>query len=179
MAEGRRSLDRLQRKKDNYFCGCSSWLSFWGIWTTPRNVSRSSGNDGLNSMMSSNLACHSAGLSVHDILTDIETGFTCRPTLATSKHVCLLRSFLAQILIRKPLDLQISQTKRENHKNMTLEWEEDNCAERDQTTRWIGGPLFAFFCFSFFSLSDCCRHCAFDITFFFAFWKGGSARVGR
>ena len=51
-------------------------------------------------MMSSNLACHSAGLSVHDILTDIELDSPAGH-MATSKHVCLLRSFLTQILIRK------------------------------------------------------------------------------
>ena len=100
MAEARSLFDRSQLKTNDYIHGRSPSVSCSGTLTTRRNVSCSSGDDGPNYMLSSNLACHSAGLSVHDILTDIELDSPAGH-MATSKHVCLLRSFLTQILIRK------------------------------------------------------------------------------
>jgi hypothetical protein len=94
-------------------------------------------------MMNSNLACHSAGLSVHDILTDIELDSPAGH-LAKPKHVCLLRSFLAQISIRQRWCN--FHNKKENHKNTTLEWER-TIAERSDNTR---EDLFAFICFHSF-----------------------------
>ena len=101
MAEGRHSLDRLQRKR-RQFTFADVHLGFpSGELGQHRGMSRAAAaTTGLNSMMSSNLACHSAGLSVHDILTDIELDSPAGH-MATSKHVCLLRFFLTQILIRK------------------------------------------------------------------------------
>ena len=107
--------------------------------------------------MSSNLACHSAGLSVHDILTDIELDSPAGH-LATPKHVCLLRSFLTQILIRKHWTANFT-TKEKITKIRPWsgrgQW-------RDQTTRWRTLLLsFAFF----FPYQTAAELCTFDITF--------------
>jgi hypothetical protein len=95
MAEARSSFDRSQLKTNDNIHGRSPWVSCSGSLTTRRNVSCSSGNYGPNYMLSSNLACHSAGLSVHGLFMDIELDSSAG-YLATSRHVCLLRSFLAQ-----------------------------------------------------------------------------------
>ena len=100
MAEARSLFDRSQLKANDNIHGRSPSVSYLGSLATRRNVSCSSGDDGPIYMLSSNLACHSAGLSVHDLFTDIELDSPAGH-LATSKHVCLLGSFLTQILIRK------------------------------------------------------------------------------
>jgi len=88
MAEARSSFDRSQLKTNDNIHGRSHSVSYLGSRATRRNISCSGGNDGPIYMLSSNLACHSAGLSVHDLFTDIGTGFICRP----SGHIetCLL-----------------------------------------------------------------------------------------
>lgn len=88
MAEARPSFDRSQLKTNDSIHGRFPSVSCLGSRATRRDVSCSSGNDGPKYMLSSNLACHSAGLSVHGLFTDIDTGFTCRP----SGHIetCLL-----------------------------------------------------------------------------------------
>jgi hypothetical protein len=90
MAEARSLFDRSQLKTNDNIHGRSPSVSYLGSLATRRNVSCSSGDDGPIYMLSSNLACHSAGLSVHDLFTDIGTGFICRP----SGHIetCLLCS---------------------------------------------------------------------------------------
>lgn len=95
MAEARSSFDRSQLKTNDNIHGRSPSVSCLGTLATRRNVACSSGNDGPNYMLSSNLACHSAGLSVHGLFTDIELDSPAGH-LATSRHVCLLRFFLAQ-----------------------------------------------------------------------------------
>ena len=80
--------------------------------------------------MGSNLACHSAGLSVRDILTDIELDSPAGH-LAKSKHRCLLRSFLPQISIRNP-GLRIPQQKTKSQKHDPGVGEDNG---GDQTTR--------------------------------------------
>ena len=124
-------------------------------------------------MMSSILACHSAGLSVHDISTDIVLGSPAGH-LAKSKHVCLLRSFLAQILIRNP-GLRIHK-QEENHKNMIMEWERI-LEMRDNTMEKTILLSFAFF----FPYQTAAEHCAFDIALSFGGWicaRGEVIRVG-
>lgn len=88
MAEARSSFDRSQLKANDNIHGRSTSVSYLGSLATRRNVSCSSGNDGPIYMLSSNLACHSAGLSVYDLFTDVGTGFTCR--LSGHTETCLL-----------------------------------------------------------------------------------------
>jgi len=95
MAEARSSFDRSRLNTNDNIHGRSTSVSLLGSLATRRNVSCSSGNDGPIYMLSSNLACHSAGLSVNGLFTDIELDSSAGH-LATSRHVCLLRSFLAQ-----------------------------------------------------------------------------------
>jgi hypothetical protein len=120
MAEGRHSLDRLQRKKDN------SLLRMFILAFLPGNSDNSAKclvqqrQRRAQQHDEQNLACHSAGLSVHGILTDIELDSPAGH-LAKPKHVCLLRSFLAQISNRHRW-IATFTTKKENHKNMTVEW---------------------------------------------------------
>jgi len=96
MAEARSSFDRSQLKTNDNIHGRSPSVSYYlGSPATRRNVLCSSGNDWPIYMLSSNLACHSAGLSVYGLFTDIKLDSSAGH-LATSRHVCLLRSFLAQ-----------------------------------------------------------------------------------
>jgi len=88
MAEARSSFDRSQLKANDNIHGRSPSVSYLGSLATRRNVSCSSGNDGPIYMLSSNLACHSAGLSVYGLFTDIGTGFICR--LSGHIETCLL-----------------------------------------------------------------------------------------
>ena len=69
MAEARSSFDRSQLKANDNIHGRSPSVSYLGSLATRRNVSCSSGNDEPIHMLSSNLACHSAGLSVYDLFT--------------------------------------------------------------------------------------------------------------
>ena len=88
MAEARSSFDRSQLKANDNIHGRSPSVSYLGSLATRRNVSCSSGDDGPIYMLSSNLACHSAGLSVYGLFTDIGTGFICR--LSGHIETCLL-----------------------------------------------------------------------------------------
>jgi hypothetical protein len=72
MAEARSLFDRSQLKTNDNIHGRSPSVSYLGSLATRRNVSCSSGDDGPIYMLSSNLACHSAGLSVYDLFTDVE-----------------------------------------------------------------------------------------------------------
>jgi hypothetical protein len=126
-----------------------------GTLTTRRNVSCSSGNDGPNYMLSSNLACHSAGLSVHGLFTDIELDSSAG-YLATSRHVCLLRSFLAQYRFEL-LDCKHHQSIK-NHKNITPGAGEDT-GHQATLGRAFG---FSGFYFPYQNAADC----AFGITVF-------------
>jgi hypothetical protein len=131
-----------------------------GTLTTRRNVLCSSGNDGPNYMLSSILACHSAELSVHGLFTDIELDSSAGH-LATSRHVCLPRSFLAQYrfeLLECKHDQSIKITKTSPPER-----------ERTLDIRQHWGGLLVFF-WLLFSLSECCRlrvwyHCVQRVCF--------------
>jgi len=110
MAEARSSFDRSQLKTNDNIHGRSHSVSYLGSRATRRNISCSGGNDGPIYMLSSNLACHSAGLSVYDLFTDIELDSSAG-YLATSRHVCLLRFFLAQYRFEL-LELEHDQQKK-------------------------------------------------------------------
>jgi hypothetical protein len=106
-------------------------------------------------MLSSNLACHSAGLSVYGLFTDIELDSSAG-YLATSRHVCLLRSFLAQYRF------ELLDCKHDQSINIT----KTSPLERERTLdiRQHWGGLFGFsgFYFPYQNAADC----AFGITVF-------------
>ena len=147
MAEARSSFDRSQLKTNDNIHGRSPSVPYLGSRATRRNISCSGGNDGPIYMLSSNLACHSAGLSVHDLFTDIELDSSAG-YLATSRHVCLLRFFLAQYRFEL---LELKHDQQKITKTSPL--------ERERTLdirRYLGRDSW----FSaLFSLSDCCRLC--------------------
>jgi hypothetical protein len=92
-----RSTARSSRQTTT-FTGRSPSVFLSGSLATRRNVSCSSGNDGPIYMLSSNLACHSAGLSVHGLFTDIELDSSAGH-LATTRHVCFAQVFPCAISI--------------------------------------------------------------------------------
>jgi hypothetical protein len=169
MAEGRRSLDRLQRKKDNSLLRMFILAFLLGNSDNSAKCLVQQRQRRAQQHDEQNLACHSAGLSVQRFLDGHRTGFTCRPPGQT--ETCLLAQvFPCANIDSTTMDCNFDN-KRENHKNMTMEWER-TIAERSDNTR---EDLFAFICFH--SPYQTAAYTAFDITF--AFWKGGCARVGR
>lgn len=143
MAEARSSFDRSQLKTNDNIHGRSPSVSYLGSLATRRDVSCSSGDDGPIYMLSSNLACHSAGLSVHDLFTDIGTGFICRP----SGHIktCLLCSGFSL----RNIDFELLKFKHDQQKKS----QKTSPLERERTLdirRYFGeGTLLVFLLFYF------------------------------
>jgi hypothetical protein len=168
MAEGRHSLDRLQRKRRQFtFADVHSAFLLGNLDNTAeclvqQRQRRAQQHDGQQPGVSLGRAFGTRSLDGH------RTGFTCRPT----GHIetCLLAQVFPCANIDSKHWIAYSTTNEKITK--TRPWGGRGDMEIRQHD---GGTLLL--SFAFFSLSDCCRQCAFDITF--AFWKGGCARVGR
>ena len=111
MAEARSLFDRSQLKADDNIHGRFNLVSSLEAPTTRRNVACSSGNDGAIYMLSSNLACHSAGLSVTCSLKDLELDSPAGH-LATSETYLLAQ---VSFSLRK-YRFELLDCKHENHK---------------------------------------------------------------
>ena len=149
MAEARSSFDRSQLKTNDNIHGRSPSVSYLGSLATRRNVSCSSGDDGPIYMLSSNLACHSAGLSVYGLFTDIELDSSAG-YLATSRTCLLAQVFPCAISILNFCNSNMINKKSQKHHP----WSGRGHWTSGDT--W-GGTLLVF-CF-LFSLSDCCGMC--------------------
>ena len=141
MAEARSSFDRSQLKANDNIHGRSPSVSYLGSLATRRNVSCSSGNDEPIHMLSSNLACHSAGLSVYDLFTGHRNWIHLQ---AIWPHRDM---FACSGLSLRNVDFELLKFKHDqqkNHKNITPGAGEDT----GHQARLLGRD-FLLFCFYF------------------------------